>query len=60
MQNADSAGNLSALIDFSRTTQMKAFNPDAIQPGAKPALTAADFGNIKLNLDLPEHGSGDK
>ena len=60
MQNADSAGNLSALIDFSRTTQMKAFNPDAKQPGAKPALTAADFGNIKLNLDLPEHGSGDK
>ena len=60
MQNADSAGNLSALIDFSRTTQMKAFNPDAKQPGAKPALTAADFGNIKLNLDLPDHGSGDK
>ena len=58
MQNADSAGNLSALIDFSRTTQMKAFNPDAKQPSAKPALTAADFGNIKLNLDLP--GSGDK
>ena len=57
MQNADSAGNLSALIDFSRTTQMKAFNPDAKQPSAKPA-TATNLGNIKLDLDLP--GSGDK
>ena len=58
MQNADSAGNLSALIDFSRTSQMKAFNPDAKPPSAKSAPT--NLGNIKLNLDLPGQGSGDK
>ena len=51
MHNADSAGNLSALIDFSRTSQMKAFNPDGMSPSGKPAQAAADFGNITLNLD---------
>ena len=53
MQNADSAGNLSALIDFSRTSQMKAFNPDGMPPSGKPTASAADFGNITLDLDAP-------
>ena len=53
MQNADSAGNLSALIDFSRTSQMKAFNPDGMPPSGKPDTSTADFGNITLDLDAP-------
>ena len=54
MQNADSAGNLSALIDFSRTSQMKTFNPDGMSPDGKSAApAAANFGNITLNLDTP-------
>lgn len=58
MHNADSAGNLSALIDFSRTSQMKAFNPDGMSPDGKPAAPAAtNFGNITLNLDSPSSGS---
>ncbi|MDO8413373.1 MAG: ATPase, T2SS/T4P/T4SS family, partial [Gallionellaceae bacterium] len=56
MQNADSASNLSALIDFSRTSQMKAFDPNAKQP-VTTAPAAADFGNITLNLDIPAAGS---
>ena len=55
MQNADSASNLSALIDFSRTTQMKAFDPSAKQPTTPTAAT--DFGHITLNLDIPAAGS---
>ena len=59
MQNADSAGNLSALIDFSRTSQMKTFNPDGMSPDGKSAApAAANFGNITLNLDTP--GAGNK
>ena len=58
MQNADSAGNLSALIDFSRTSQMKAFNPDGMSPDGKSAApAAANFGNITLNLDTPSAGN---
>ena len=56
LQNADSASNLSALIDFSRTSQMKAFQPDAKMPNAPAAATASDFGNITLNLDMPGPG----
>ena len=51
LRNADSASNLSTLIDFSeRTNTMKVpvFNPD--QEAQKPK-SEADFGGIKLNLD---------
>ena len=52
MRNADSASNLSALIDFSeRTNTMKVpvFDPNQEQP---PSVSLqADFRGIKLNLD---------
>ena len=52
MRNADSASNLSTLIDFSeRTNTMKvpAFNPNQDAPeSSKPQ---SDFSGIKLNLD---------
>jgi twitching motility protein PilU len=54
MHNADSASNLSTLIDFSeRTSTMKvpAFDPN--QPPSKP-VSQANFSSIKLNLDEPE------
>jgi len=58
LRNADSASNLSSLIDYSQTTSMKAFDPvthaatvaEAAQ--AKPASPKpAEFDSIKLNLD---------
>lgn len=51
MRNADSASNLSTLIDFSeRTNTMKvpAYNPEQEAPKPKPQ---SDFSGIKLNLD---------
>jgi twitching motility protein PilU len=51
MRNADSASNLSTLIDFSeRTNTMKVpvFNPEQEAPKPKPQ---SDFSGIKLNLD---------
>ena len=51
LRNADSASNLSTLIDFSQTAKVKAYDPASMQPGAPSA--AADFGAIKLDLDLP-------
>jgi twitching motility protein PilU len=53
MHNADSASNLSSLVDFSERTstnlKVPAFDPKQAPPAsAKPA---ADFGGIKLNLD---------
>jgi len=51
LRNADSASNLSTLIDFSaRTNTMKVpvFNPEEEAP--KPKLPS-DFSEIKLNLD---------
>ena len=53
MRNADSASNLSALIDFSeRTNTMKVpvFDPDQVETPPSVSLQA-DFRNIKLNLD---------
>lgn len=52
MKNADSASNLSALIDFSQTNKNKALDPNATQSSrSAPANAAADFGSITLNLD---------
>ncbi|WP_435628693.1 PilT/PilU family type 4a pilus ATPase [Candidatus Ferrigenium straubiae] len=51
LRNADSASNLSTLIDFSeRTNTMKVpvFSQEQEAPKPKPQ---ADFGGIKLNLD---------
>ena len=55
MKNADSASNLSALIDFSRTTQMKAINTDGKPSDAHSA--AINFSDIKLNIDAAGSGS---
>ena len=55
MRNADSASNLSTLIDFSeRTNTMKVpvFDPSKVAP--KSAAPESDFSGIKLNLDEPK------
>lgn len=58
MRNADSASNLSALIDFSQTSKVRAYDPNAPHASAPSSATsAADFGSITLNLDA--HGSGE-
>ena len=53
MLNADSASNLSTLVEFSERTntnvKMKAFDPN--QPPPSSSTPPADFGDIKLNLD---------
>jgi twitching motility protein PilU len=55
MRNADSASNLSALIDYSQTSKVKAYDPNAPHDSAPPtASSAADFGSITLNLDAHE------
>ena len=56
MKNADSASNLSALIDFSQTNKTKAFDPNAPHAAstASASASAADFGSITLNLDAHE------
>lgn len=53
MKNADSASNLAALIDFSQTAKMKAYDPNSPNPvvPAESTATAADFGSITLNID---------
>jgi len=50
--NADSASNLSSLIDYSQTTKVKAFEPSE-KPRAAPSTPTANFDGIKLNIDLP-------
>ncbi|MDP1997555.1 MAG: PilT/PilU family type 4a pilus ATPase [Gallionella sp.] len=55
MRNADSASNLSTLIDFSeRTNTMKVpvFDPSQVAP--KSVTPESDFSGIKLNLDEPK------
>jgi twitching motility protein PilU len=52
LRNADSASNLSAMIDYSETSKMKAYNPNDpanLSPIAKSQ--SVDFGAIKLNID---------
>jgi len=47
--NADSASNLSSLIDYSQTSKVKAYDPNENPPAAtKPS--AINFDGIKLNL----------
>ena len=56
LRNADSASNLSSLLDFSQTTKVKAYAPNAPQPANSTNATAADFGNITLNIEIPDAG----
>jgi len=52
MKNADSASNLSALIDFSQTNKNKAYDSSSPHVVAlSDVKSTADFANITLNLD---------
>jgi twitching motility protein PilU len=51
VRNADSASNLSAMIDYSETRKMKAYDPNNPPPAAARA-PAADFNAIKLDIDV--------
>lgn len=50
VRNADSASNLSAMIDYSETRKMKAYDPNEANPIAKAPTTS--FDAIKLNIDI--------
>jgi hypothetical protein len=52
LRNADSASNLSSLIDYSQTSKVKAYDPVAHQASLAPP-TPVKFDGIKLNLELP-------
>jgi twitching motility protein PilU len=54
VKNADSASNLSAMIDYSETRKMKAYDPNAAHPIAKAPATS--FDAIKLNIDINHQG----
>lgn len=57
LKNADSASNLSSLIDYSQTNKVKAYDPNA-NPTAVPSTSASpDFAGIKLNIETPGSGS---
>ena len=49
MRNADSASNLSTLVDFSQTTKMKAFGQE--ESKAEALSGAANFDGITLHFD---------
>ena len=55
LKNADSASNLSSLIDYTQTTKMKNFDQSELAAAnlVKPTVAPATFDEIKLNLDLP-------
>ncbi|HEU0282642.1 MAG TPA: PilT/PilU family type 4a pilus ATPase, partial [Gallionella sp.] len=46
LRNADSASNLSSLLDFSQTSKVKAYDPNAPQSATSSDAPAADFGHI--------------
>jgi twitching motility protein PilU len=52
LRNADSASNLSSLIDYSETSKVKAYSPNLNIPGTS-ASTKANFTSIKLNIEEP-------
>ncbi len=57
LRNADSASNLSAMIDYSETSKMKAFNPN--DPASQQSVAkapSANFDAIKLNIDVNNQG----
>jgi twitching motility protein PilU len=52
LRNADSASNLSSLLDFSeRTSTFQTPVFDSNQPGSNSMDSKSDFSGIKLNLD---------
>lgn len=53
LRNADSASNLSSLVDFSERTDTQEVPVFGNSPVKKPA-PSADFAGIKLNLDDPK------
>jgi twitching motility protein PilU len=56
LSSADSASNISSLIDYSQTTnKMKAFEGETPQTSQNPVAPTVDFGTIKLDLDIPDH-----
>jgi len=57
LKNADSASNLSSLIDYSQTSKVKAYDPNASQTANPSSSAAPDFGGIKLNIEMPGSGS---
>lgn len=54
MRNADSASNLSTLVDFAERTNTNLKVPAFGQDQAAKKNPPADFGGIKLNLNDPE------
>lgn len=53
VRNADSASNLSAMIDYSETRKMKAYDPnDPANQAPIARKQSADFGAIKLDIDV--------
>ena len=53
LRNADSASNLSSLIDYSRTAKVKAFDPSFVPSSSQettPDSTSIQFDSIKLDL----------
>jgi len=56
MRNADSASNLSSLVDFAERTNTNFKIPafDSNQAAPKSSSPPADFGGIKLNLNEPK------
>jgi twitching motility protein PilU len=57
LRNADSASNLSSLIDYSQTSKTKAYAPGTSQPAASSAAPSSSLDSIKLNIDVPGSGS---
>jgi twitching motility protein PilU len=55
LRNADSASNLSSLIDYSQTSKVRVYNPNEApkEKVAAPASHLADFNAIKLNIEVP-------
>jgi len=49
MRNADSSANLASLLDYSQTSQIKAFSPEELKKATNP--NAANYDGITLNLD---------
>ena len=54
MLHSDSPSNFSSLVDYSQTSKMKTYDSNASTAAPQPLQTAADFGNITLNLDVAD------
>ena len=54
MLHSDSPSNFSSLVDYSQTSKTKAYDPNATPATPQPLQTAADFGDITLNIDVAD------